>query len=63
MRGRVSYERVLRDRAKHDGRGLLTMDIVRADGSRSTLQCMISKSEEKRADKLMLRVIDWGRLK
>ncbi len=58
---RVSYDKETRERAKAESRGLITLDIVRASGSRSTLQIVASKAEVRRMDRMMLKLIDGAR--
>ena len=54
---RPSYEKQQRERAKYERRGLITIDVVRTDGSRSTLQIVASDQQQRVVERVMLRII------
>lgn len=45
----VTYEKEMRDKAKSERKGLVTIDIVSADGCRTTLQIRADEKEVRYA--------------
>ncbi len=58
MKWRVSYEKKQRERAKREKKGLITLDIVKADGGRSNIQIIASAAEVTQMEKTLLGLID-----
>ncbi|MEE8551549.1 MAG: hypothetical protein V3T08_09890 [Gemmatimonadota bacterium] len=58
---RVSYEKEMREKAKSEGRGLITIDIVGVNGGRSTTQIRADEKElnyARRALSHLIRLVE-----
>ena len=58
---RVTYDKEMREKAKSEDRGLITIDIIQANGCRSTTQILAAEKVVRYAYRALNHVIDLTR--
>ncbi len=58
---KVFYMKGERERAKREGKGLITIDVIRASGSRSTTQLVASETDVKYMDEVLAKLLTVNR--
>ncbi len=59
---KVTYDKEMREKAKIENRGLITIDIIQANGCRSTTQIRADEKIIRYAYRALNHVIDLARL-
>jgi hypothetical protein len=55
---RVTYDKEMREKSKNENTGLVTIDIVQANGSRSTVQLHVNEKEVRYAYRAFNHIVD-----